>query len=129
MAWAVCNELDEVFIFLAIFPWFRLVKEFTDFVDNLQVVSFVVSTDVVGFSAFTLVVDEVDGFAVIQYIEPVPDVGACAIDGDGFFCKTFADDGRDEFLSMLLGSIVVGAVASGDVHAVGVVVCPDDVVG
>lgn len=65
---------------------------------------------------------------MVEDIEPVPDVGSGAIDGDGLFSKAFTDDCRDEFLGMLLGSIVVGAVAGGDIHAIGVMVCPDDMV-
>ena len=129
MSWTVGDELDEISIFPTIFSWSAPVEEFANFIDYFEVVPFVATADIVGFSAFTLMVNEVDGFAVVKDIKPVPNIVAGAVEGDGFFRKAFTDDCGDEFFGMLLGTVVVGAVAGSDIHAIGVVICPNDVVG
>ena len=127
MTRSVCHETDELFVF-SLFPWNSLVEKLADFPHYLKIVTLVVPSHVVGLPTPALVEDEVDGFAVIQDIQPVPDVAACPIDGYRLSVQAFPDDGGDEFLGMLLGSVVVGAVAGGDVHPIGMVVCPDDMV-
>lgn len=128
MSRTVGDKADQFFIF-PLFPWNSLVEEFADFFHYLKIVALVVTTNVVSLSALSFVEDEVDGLAVVQHIQPVPHVAAGAIDGYRLSVQAFPDDGGDEFLGMLLGAVVVGAVAGGDVHPVGMVVCPDDMVG
>ena len=93
---------------------------------DLKIVPFVMAANVVGFAAASLVKNEVDGFAVVEHVEPVADVGAVAIHGNGLFREAFADDNGNELFAMLLGSVVVRAVGGGNVHAVGVVVGTHD---
>ena len=128
MSRSVRHEADQVGIFPFLSRFFFVEYPAYGLYD-FQIVPLVVSSDVVGLSRFSSVVYQVYCLAVVQYVEPVPYVLAVSIDGDRFFRKAFPDDGRDQFFVMLFGSVVVGAIRGSDVHAIGVVVCPDDEVG
>jgi len=102
------------------------VKKFTHLVGDVVVVALVASADVVDLSCSAGVVDQVDSLAVVKHVEPVADVLAVTVDRDILTVDRFTDDGRDEFLVMLLRTVVVRAVGDEGVHAVGVVVAADD---
>ena len=51
-----------------------------DSIDDLQVRTFITSTDVVDICFFTGMVDKIDPFAVVKYIEPVTDVFTVTVD-------------------------------------------------
>ena len=126
MARAIGNEGLEFGVLLAVGTGAALIEDGADRVENLQVVALVMAADVVGFSAPARVVHEVDGLAVVEYVEPVADVRAVAVHRNILFFQALGDDDRDELLEMLLRAIVVGAVRGGHVHAVGMVIGTHD---
>ena len=128
MTWTVFNKTDQVFILPAVSPRFLFIKLPAHRPYNLKVAFLITATYVVGLTTPAFVEDEVNGIAVVQYIQPVPDVAACAIHRNGFSSQAFPDDGGNEFLCVLPGAVIVGAVARRNVHPICMVVSPDDMV-
>ena len=126
MARAIGNEGLEFGVLLAIGTGAALVEDGADRIQNLQVVAFVMATDVVGLARAARVEHEVDGLAVVEHVQPVADVRTVAVHRDAFFFQAFGNDDRDELFEVLLGAVVVGAVGGGHVHAVGVVIGAND---
>ena len=98
------------------------VQDGADGVDDLEVGAFVAASDVVGLSGSAFVIGQVDAPAVVEDVEPVADVSAVAVDGDGIARRGVADDGGDELLVVLLGAIIVRTVGDDGVEPVGVAV-------
>ena len=65
---------------------------------------------------------------MVLHVEPISDVEAVAVDGDGLTLGHAGDDQGDELLRVLSRSVVVGAVGGDGVQPVGVVVSADQVV-
>ena len=72
--------------------------------------------------------DEVDGVAVVLDEEPVADVLAVAVDGDGALLKSAEEGEGDELFGELVGAVVVRAVRDREGEAVGVGVGASEVV-
>ena len=62
---AVSNVSDQAF---------RLAQLLTDELDDIDVLHLVVAADVVNLTDTALVDDQVDGLAVVLYIQPVADI-------------------------------------------------------
>ena len=62
-------------------------------------------------------------------MEPFADVASVAVDGDGFSGEGVADDGWDEFLSVLVCAVGVGAAEDHDGQAVGGLPGADEMFG
>ena len=65
VALAVSNVSDQAF---------RLAQLLTDELDDIDILHLVVAADVVNLTDTALVDDQVDGLAVILYIQPVADI-------------------------------------------------------
>ena len=98
MSWPVCDKTDQIGI-SAFFPRSFFIQYPGNRMHDLQVVSFIMTADIVGFSGFSLMVDQIDRLAVIQYVQPVPYVLAISVYWNRFFCQTFPDNGR--YLSLI----------------------------
>ena len=66
---------------------------------------------------------------MIFHIEPVADVFAFAIDGNGLAAECLEDDHRDELFRELKGPVIVRAIGDNDGEAVSIAPCPGKVVG
>lgn len=101
----------------------------THLVNDVQIDLFVAAADVVHLAGSAFFQDQVNAAVVVVHVQPVPDLPAVAIHGDGFAGQDVGDHERDQFFGKLERAVVVGAVADGGVQAVGFVVRPDQVVG
>src|SRR5664280_882299 len=91
-------------------------------VDEVDVAQLVVPADVVDGTRSAFAQNEIDGMAVVFDVQPVADVEAVAIDGDGFPCQGFLDGEGDELLGVLAGTVVVGTAGDQGGHAIRAVV-------
>ena len=107
----------------------QVVKDCADQVDDVQVDLFIVAADVVGFSDFALVQDQVYAQVMIVHIEPVPDLHAVSVYRDGLVVQDVGDHQGDQLFRELERAVIVGTVGGGDLKAVGFVVGPDQMVG
>jgi len=90
-----------------------------DGADDFEVGFFVVAADVVGFAGFSVGYDGVEGAGVVFDIQPVADLAAVAVDGQGFAGEGVEDDVGDEFFGEVAWAVVVGAVGDEGGQAVG----------
>ena len=127
MSKAVGNIGDQVHV-LAFLASEQTVNGVDDHLDDVDVLPFVESADVVGLCHFALMEDEVDGSCVVFHKQPVAHVLALAIYGQWLAVADVVDEQRYQLLRKLIGSIVVGAVGHDGRHTVGVVECPYKVV-
>lgn len=65
-------------------PGTQFVENVADRIDNLQVCSLVMSSNVVAFADFSFVKDKVNGLAVVTHPQSVANVESLTVDGDGF---------------------------------------------
>ncbi len=93
-----------------------------------QVGLLVVAAHAVGFSGHARAHHRFQGGAVVLHKQPVADVQAVAVDGNGLALGHAGDGQGDELFRVLAGAVVVGAVGRHSVQAVGVVVGPHQVV-
>ena len=84
-----------------------------------EVVAFAVGADQIGPPGATAVENAADRAVVIVDVDPVPDVGAGAVQLRSPPGQHVGDLPRDELLHMLIGPIVVGAVGDCRAHTVG----------
>ena len=96
--------------------------------NQVDVLPFVESADIVGFGDAAFVEDQVDGAGVVFDVEPVADVLAAAVDGQRTAFPYVVDEERNQLLGKLVGPVVVRAVGHQRRHAVGVVESTDEVV-
>ncbi len=89
---------------------------------NLHIGTLIAPSYIVGLTGNTLMIDEINRLAMIEHVEPITHILPLAIDGNGLACEALANDGGDELLVMLLGSIVVRTVGCRDIHPIGMMV-------
>ena len=87
---------------------FRFTEDIQDFPGYLEVGPFIIGADVVDFSRDSIPEDDVDGGAVVGHEEPVPDVGAVAVEGQGEIIEGVGDEEGDQFFRVLIGAEIVG---------------------
>ena len=86
---------------------------------DFEVGFFVVAADVIGLAGFSVRYDGVEGTGVVFYVEPVADLAAVAVYGQGAAGQGVEDDVGDEFFGEVAGAVVVGAVGDEGRQAVG----------
>ena len=86
------------------------------------------AADVVGLADAAVLEHGADGAAVVVDVEPVADVLAVAVDGQGLAVERVVDHQRDELLGKLVGAVVVRAVGGQRRQAVGVELGADEMV-
>ena len=106
VAKAVSNVCDEVEVF-AFLASKEPINGIDDYLDDVDVLPLVEATDVIGFSYFALMEDEVDGTSVVFYKEPVAHVLALAIDRQWLAVADIVDKERNQFLRELIRAVVV----------------------
>lgn len=84
-----------------------------------NVVLFAVCADEVGLPHLALGEDVPDGRGVVLGVDPVADVLAAAVELGAHAVDDVGDLARDEFLHVLVGAVVVGAVGDRGAQAVG----------
>ena len=79
------------------------------------------ATDIIDLTNAALVNNQVDGFAVVLYIQPVPDIQTFTINGQRLVCQGIGDHQGNQFLGEMIGPIVVGAAGDSNRKAIGAV--------
>src|SRR5690606_26380538 len=95
---------------------------------DIDVALFVVAADVVGFTGHAGFDHAQQGAGVVFDIEPVADLQALAVDGQGFAFQGVEDDQRNQFFREMAGAVVVGAIGHQHRQAVGTMPGPHQVV-
>ena len=95
---------------------------------DVDVLPLVEPADVVGLGDLPLVEDQVDGAGVVLHVQPVADVLAPAVHGQGFPVPDVIDKQRDKLFRELVRPVVVGTVRDDGGHPVGVVESPHEMV-
>ena len=96
------------------------VEDRADAVNDFEIRAFVEAADVVGFAGAAFGEGEPDGGGVVFDVEPVADLLAVAVDGEGFSFEGVENHQGDEFLGEVEGAVIVGAVGRDRGEAVGV---------
>ena len=120
VAFSIGHEGDEIggFVFG---PPELLRGERAEEPHEVEVAPFVAAADVVGRSVLPFMEDAVDGGSVVAHPQPVAYVFASAVNGNGPAVPDLPDHHGYEFFGVLVGPVVVGAVAHHNGEAVGVV--------
>lgn len=92
--------------------------------DNEKVRHFTISTNIVSAAWLAMSEDPIDASTMVEYIQPVPNIVAIAMDGDRLVVQDASDCLRNQLFSVLFGPIVVGTVGDHHFQAIGVVVGP-----
>lgn len=71
---------------------------------EINVADFVVAADVVDFADPAVVKNQIDGFAVVFHIDPVPCIQTIAIYGQRIICQRPGYGKGNQFLRMLAGA-------------------------
>lgn len=130
VAGAVLDEGDEGAAGFPVFERRSLgIDEVANFFDDAEIGQFVVAADVVGRAKGGFLHNTPDGGAVVGDEEPVPDIEAIAVDGQGFAFEGIKDHEGDEFFRELEGAVIIRAVGEGGGQAVGLVVGAHKMVG
>lgn len=96
--------------------------------DQVNILPFVESTDIVCFSVLSFVENEVNGTGVVFHIKPVADILTFAVDRKRFSVTDVIDEQWDELFRELIRAIVVRAVGNDCRKAVCVVEGADEMV-
>ena len=128
MTGTVCHVGDEVHI-LAFLSAEQAINGVDKHLDDVDVLPFVETTDIVGISNLSLMENQVDGTGMIDDIEPVANVLTLAIDRQRLTMADIIDEQRNQFLRELIGAVVVRAVGDDNGHAIGIVEGTHEVVG
>ncbi len=107
----------------------QLVQRGADGAHDLQVGARLPGADGQGGAGLRLLDSEHQGLGVVVDEQPVPLVGAVAVDGQRLALQRVERDQRDQLLRELPRAVVVGGVGDEGGAAVGVVPGPDQVVG
>ena len=128
VAQAVSHIGDEVHV-LAFRATQELIDGLDDDLDDVDVLPFIETADVVRLGNLTIVENHVDGASMVFHEEPVAHVLALAVNRKRLLVADVVDEQRDELLGELVRTVVVGAVRDNRRHAVGVVERANKVVG
>jgi len=121
MAGAVRDKGDLIFI-LARGLGLLLIQNSTDLLGDVQVHLLALATHIVGLAVDARVKNNVNGAYMIFHKEPVPHIGAGPVNGNGFSTQRLADNGGDELLIVLMGTVVIGTIGDERFHAVGMLI-------
>ncbi len=127
MAGSIGDEGNKLFVrrlFRAAF-----VEEPANQPGDVQVRPFVAAADIVRLARLAAANHRVDAPAVVLDVEPVADVAAVAVDRNRLLQQAGADHGGDEFLAVLPGTVVVGAVGGDHRQAVGMEIGSHQMIG
>ncbi|KFB66919.1 MAG: hypothetical protein CAPSK01_003858 [Candidatus Accumulibacter vicinus] len=123
------GDIADLFVVgLAVGTWSKLVEQRADRVYDVEIGFFVPAADIVGLAGTTGFKDAPDGTAVVLDVEPVANLLAVAIDGQGLAGEGIDDDQWDQLLGEVVGAVVVRAVGGEHWQAIGVMVGAHQVV-
>lgn len=99
-----------------------------DAVDDIEICALGIAADVIGFANFAFGHDFEDSFGMVANKEPVANVCAFSVDGEGFASKAVEGHDGNQFFGELIWAVVVATVGDFCGEAVGVLPCSDHVV-
>jgi hypothetical protein len=107
----------------------RLVQSLQDGLNYFQIGALVVTAYIVNLAYTTLVNDQVDGSAVVIYMQPVAYVLTLAVYGQLFIRQSAADHQRDQLLGEVIRAVVVRATGYGHRQSISSVVSQNEQIG
>ena len=120
MAGAVCHVCNEIHVFTFL-AFEQTVNRVDDNLDDVDVLPFVETADIIRLGNLAIVEDDIDGTCMVFYIQPVAHVFTLAVYRKRFAVAYIVDEQRYQFLRELVWSVVVGAVGYDGRHSVSVV--------
>ena len=87
---------------------FALPQRMDDQLDDINVLHFIVATDVVDLANASLMDDQIDSFTMILHIQPISDIPSFTVDRQRFVVQTIDDHQRDQLLREVIRTVVVG---------------------
>ena len=117
----ICDVGNELFIAFSVGSRFERVHDPTEFFHQIDVPHFIVATDGVRLPNLAASDNRFDCFAMIDHIEPIPNVLTFAVHRDGLLPNAFQNHHGDELFGELIRPVVVRAVGHQDRQTVGVV--------
>ena len=127
--WPIRHVGNEFLIRLSVGTRFERVHDPAKFFHQIDVPHFIVATDGVRLPNLAARDDRFNCFAMIDHMEPIPNVQTLAIDRNGLLPKAFQNHHRDELFGELIRPVVVRAVGHQDRQAIGVAPGADEMVG
>ncbi len=105
------------------------IHELANEANDVDIRPFVVAANVVDLAEHTFLQNQLNAARVIGDEQPIADVFAVAVDWQRQAVQDVGDAQRNEFFREMIRPVVVGAVAGGDVQAVGVMVGAYQMIG
>ena len=128
VAQAVRHVGDEVHV-LAFGTAEKPINGLNHDLDDVDVLPFVESADVVGFGNFAVMENHVDSAGVVFHEEPVAHVFALAVNRERLLVTNVIDEQRNQLFGELVRTVIVTAIRHDSRHAVGIVERTHKVVG
>ena len=100
----------------------RLAQFLADDLHDLNILLFVMATDIVNFTNATIVNNQINSLAVIFNIQPVTDIQTLAVNRQWLVSQSISNHQRNQLLREVIRTIVVGATGNSHRQAVGTVV-------
>ena len=128
VAQAVGDVGDEVHVF-AFGAAEQLIYSLDDDLDDVDVLPFVETADIVSFGDFAVMENHVNSAGMVFHEEPVANILALAINRQRLLVADVVDKERNQLFGELVRTVVVAAVRDNRRHAVGVVERAHEMVG
>ncbi len=125
---AVFNKADLIFVGLSLGQGMFFIKKLTESVNDFKVGFFVKSPYVVDFTGFSCFKDTAQSLAVVNHIEPVPDLLSIPVNGKIFSIQCVLNYQGNEFFRKLVGAVIVGTVGDNGWKSIGVIIGADQVI-
>ena len=107
-----------------VFPFLtteQAVDGLDDDFDDVDVLPFVETSNVIGFGDLASMENQVDGTGVVYHIEPVAHVLSLPVNGERFAMTYIVDEQGYQFFRELIRTVVVRTVGHDGGHSVGIV--------
>ena len=126
MSFSVSHVSDQLVAY-QFFSWIsirqHLLKGIQDNVNDLDVLLLVVSADVITLAQLAFLLNHVNCFRMIVYIEPVTDIFTVTVYRQRFSLQCIVDHQRDQLLRELERSVVVAAACDVAREFIGIEIC------
>ena len=124
----VFNKDDLIFIFFTVRARCKFIQQRADRFNNFNILFFVVTADVVGFSGNALRGNKIQCSCVVFHIEPVTNLLSFSVNRKFLAVKGVQNNQRNEFFRKVIRTVVVGAVCYQSRQSESSAPCPDQMI-
>ena len=105
---------------MAVFARSKFIQDRTNPPDQFEVGNLVAAADDIGFTGATLLQSQPESPAVVAHMQPIANLAAIAVDGQGLLLEAIQDHEGDELFRKLRGTVIVRAIDGDKGNFVGV---------